>query len=207
MYRLVVDTNVFISAVTNTGKRYQFLLEAVLGGKCTLVTSDEIIREIRAVLGRRNSAWTKTTSTGRCPWLESLSEVIETKSKFRVVNRDPNDDMFINAAYDGSADYIVSGDCDLLDLKEWKGIKVVSATKCWRSYSRMAERASRLLQDEVRIGFATKPGLGDIRRMRTALQEKKAGTVIPLHNTPACRKSRSHPDCSQDRTPDRRHER
>ena len=129
MYRLVVDTNVVISAVTNTGKRYQFLLEAVLGGKCTLVTSDEIIREIRAVLGRPKFRLDEDDIDGAMSVLESLSEVIETKSKFRVVNRDPNDDMFINAAYDGSADYIVSGDCDLLDLKEWKGIKVVSATE------------------------------------------------------------------------------
>ena len=34
--------------------------------------------------------------------------------------------MFINAVYDGGADYIVSGDHDLLDLKEFKGIQMVT---------------------------------------------------------------------------------
>ena len=40
--------------------------------------------------------------------------------------------MFINAAYDGGAYYIVSGDCDLLDLREFEGIKVVTVAKMMR---------------------------------------------------------------------------
>ena len=52
MYRLVVDTNVIVSAVIGTGKPRQFLLEGLLGGKYALVTSDAIISEMREVLGR-----------------------------------------------------------------------------------------------------------------------------------------------------------
>ena len=129
MYRLVVDTNVIVSAAIGTGTSHQFWLEALLGGRCTPVTSDEIISEIREVLGRPKFRLDESKINEALSTLESLSDVIETKSKLNVVKRDPNDNMFINAAYDGRADYIVSGDCDLLDLKEWEGIKVITAAE------------------------------------------------------------------------------
>ena len=129
MYRLVVDTNVVVRAAIGTGSSHQFWLEALLGGKCTLVTSDEIISEIREVLGRPKFRLDEGQINEAMSELKSLSDVIETRSRFRVVKRDPDDDIFINAAYDGRAGYIVSGDSDLLDLKEFRGIKMVTAAQ------------------------------------------------------------------------------
>ena len=129
MYRLVVDTNVVVRVAIGTGSPQRLWLEALLGGKCTLVTSGEIIGEIRKVLGRPKFRLDESQINMVMSEIESLSEVIETKSRFSVVKRDPDDDMLINAAYDGRADYIVSGDLDLLDLKEFRGIKVVTAAQ------------------------------------------------------------------------------
>jgi hypothetical protein len=53
-------------------------------------------------------------------------EKIPLKSNFKVIESDPDDDIIINTAYDGKADYIVSGDPDLKSLKNFKGIKIVS---------------------------------------------------------------------------------
>ena len=103
----------------------------MLSGKCALVTSDEIINEIREVLCRPKFRLDKNEINGVVSTLESLSNIIETRSKFSVA-RDPDDDMFINAAYDGSADYIVSGDRDLLDLEEFKGIQMVTVDEMLR---------------------------------------------------------------------------
>lgn len=130
MYRVIVDTNAVVSAAIRAGKSHGFLLEAMLGGKCALVTSDEIINEIREVLGRLKFRLGKNEIDGVVSALELLSNVIETKSKFSVV-RDPNDNMLVNAAYDGHADYIVSGDRDLLDLEEFEGIKMVTVAEMW----------------------------------------------------------------------------
>ena len=49
MYGVVADTNVVVSASISDGNSRRFLFEAMLGTKCTLVVSDEIIREIREV--------------------------------------------------------------------------------------------------------------------------------------------------------------
>jgi len=48
------------------------------------------------------------------------------KSNFKVVKEDPDDDVIINTAYDGHADYIVSGDNHLLRIKKFKNIKMVT---------------------------------------------------------------------------------
>ena len=103
----------------------------MLGVKCTLVTSDEIIGEMREVLSRQKFRLNKNEINKALSAPKSASSVVETTSKFRVA-RDPDDDMLINTAYDGGADYIVSGDSDLLDLGEFEGIRVVTVAKMMR---------------------------------------------------------------------------
>ena len=51
---------------------------------------------------------------------------MQIKSRFKAVKEDPDDDIIVRTAYDGKADYIVSGDRHLLALKEFKGIKILT---------------------------------------------------------------------------------
>ena len=53
-------------------------------------------------------------------------ENVQVKSNFKVISNDPDDNIIINVAYDGGADYIVSGDKDIKDLKNFQKIKIVS---------------------------------------------------------------------------------
>ena len=58
----------------------------------------------------------------------SLSHiVIGKKLEENVVKADPKDDKFVECALNSSADYIVSGDRHLLELKEYKGVKIITA--------------------------------------------------------------------------------
>ena len=52
--------------------------------------------------------------------------IVNVESKFDAV-RDKKDNKIIECAFDGKADYIVTGDPDLLILKEFKGIKIIKA--------------------------------------------------------------------------------
>jgi len=47
------------------------------------------------------------------------------------MSRDPTDDKFLECAVAGAADYIVSGDADLLSLQEVEGIPIVEAPTFW----------------------------------------------------------------------------
>ena len=51
------------------------------------------------------------------------------KIKLSVITRDPQDNEVLIAALEGEADYIVSGDTGLLELKSHKGIKIVSPSE------------------------------------------------------------------------------
>ena len=57
------------------------------------------------------------------------SEVIEIRDKIKGVCRDADDDKFIACALSASADFIVSGDKDLLDIGRYKSVKIISASE------------------------------------------------------------------------------
>lgn len=66
------------------------------------------------------------------PLVNSL-EIIEAKSNIKV-SRDPDDDKFIECAKDANALYIVSGDKDLLAIKQYDGIKIITAKEFTDKY-------------------------------------------------------------------------
>ena len=64
------------------------------------------------------------------PFLRSLrnhARHVEMKSEVDVVTADPTDNIFLECALDGGADFLISGDRHLLDIKVYKGIKIVRA--------------------------------------------------------------------------------
>jgi uncharacterized protein len=54
------------------------------------------------------------------------AEIVSIKSNFDAVKKDPKDNIIIETAYDGNADLIVSGDSHLLELKSFRGIKIMT---------------------------------------------------------------------------------
>jgi hypothetical protein len=64
------------------------------------------------------------------PFLRDLrthARHVETNSKISAVIVDPTDNIFLECALDGNADFIISGDRHLLDIKVYKGIEIVRA--------------------------------------------------------------------------------
>jgi putative PIN family toxin of toxin-antitoxin system len=57
------------------------------------------------------------------------SKMVSAGSRFKVISEDPDDDVVLNTAYNGKADYIVTGDRHLLSLKEFKRTKIVKVTQ------------------------------------------------------------------------------
>jgi len=62
-------------------------------------------------------------------WFEDivvLSHLVAGEPEFAGASKDPDDDKYIAAAIEGRARFVVAGDSDLLDLKEYDGIHIVS---------------------------------------------------------------------------------
>ena len=58
--------------------------------------------------------------------LRVVATIAEGKPSRRIVAADPDDDIYLAAASEGLADYLVSGDRHLLDLVEYEGIPIVT---------------------------------------------------------------------------------
>ena len=54
------------------------------------------------------------------------------------MSRDPTDDKFLECAVAGRADYVVSGDADLLSIRKVQGIPIIDAPTFWQALTREA---------------------------------------------------------------------
>jgi uncharacterized protein len=126
MLRVVLDTNVLVSAVISNGKPRELFKIGIAKKRFYIVTSDMILKELEVVLSRSKFKTSQEEIHRIILLLKQTAEVVNVKSKFKAVKEDPKDDMVISTAYDGRADMIVSGDSHLLGLGNFKGISIVS---------------------------------------------------------------------------------
>ena len=124
--RLVLDTNVLISAALRNGSiPHRSFLKARIEG--TLLASDETVAEFRAVLLRAkfDKAVDRTLRQGIVEEYTRLCTLISIPTSIRAC-RDPKDDKFLEVAVHGRADVIVTGDLDLLALHPFRGIEILT---------------------------------------------------------------------------------
>ncbi|MCL1977583.1 MAG: putative toxin-antitoxin system toxin component, PIN family [Candidatus Bathyarchaeota archaeon] len=125
MFRVVFDTNVLVSAMLSEGKSH-ILLKKAISKKFTLIVSDLILEEFEDVIQRPKFRFTIDEFGMMFHVLMQTVELVDVVSNFNVVERDFKDNMVLETAYDGKADFIVSGDDHLLSLKSFRGINIVS---------------------------------------------------------------------------------
>lgn len=119
--RVVIDTNLFVSGtLLKRGAPYR-LLEAFRAQQFTLVISEELRAEIAEVLQRPKLAARYQVTEGD---VAALLFAIDTGAAFTPLTtpppgrvRDPKDEAVLLAALSGAADYLVTGDEDLLVLR------------------------------------------------------------------------------------------
>jgi putative PIN family toxin of toxin-antitoxin system len=125
--RLVLDTNVLISALLSLGGRPRRLVEQLAACSTILLFSDDTFREL-AVRFAKSKFDRYRTREQMEQWLDWLSELAEWVHPPDVVQacRDPDDNRFLAVALYGEADAIVTGDRDLLVLHPFEGIPVLT---------------------------------------------------------------------------------
>jgi putative PIN family toxin of toxin-antitoxin system len=113
-----------VSAIISVGKPRE-LLRRGISKEFHIVTSDLILRELSTVLRRPKFKTDEDEIHRIILALMQVAEVVEVVSAFNLVKEDPKDDMVVETAYDGKADFVVSGDNHLLALKSYGEIKIV----------------------------------------------------------------------------------
>ncbi len=123
--KAVLDTNIFISAVLfggNPGEVYRMGIK----GLFDLVVSADILQEVEECLVQK-FLWEPNKSQAFVSQIKRVATVINVQEQVPEVCRDPQDDHVLAAALQEEADYIVSGDKDLLELRSYMGVKIVDA--------------------------------------------------------------------------------
>lgn len=136
MIRAVFDTNVFISALFNPKRPPAQVLELALQGKIRLIVSPQLVEEIERVLTYpkvKKLLKKRQTTTGEV--VEAIAKILKVAVltpgdlTIEAVPDDPADDMVLACALEGKADFIISGDHQLLDLENYQGIKIVNPAR------------------------------------------------------------------------------
>lgn len=125
--RAVVDTNVIVSGL-GWPEPPGAILDAALDGQFVLVTSPQLLIELRRVLGYPKLSKIIGGGPQIADLVAATSVVVVPRRVFAVVS-DESDNRVVEAAVEGNADYIVTGDDDLLVLDCFEGITVVRPAK------------------------------------------------------------------------------
>jgi putative PIN family toxin of toxin-antitoxin system len=124
MTRVVLDTNVYISALMFGGLPGA-LLDLAFLRSFTLIISPALLKELDEKLRVKFGVSADDTALLRSK-LENLAEVVEPAEIMSVITDDPDDNRVLECAVKGLADLIVSGDRHLLKLANHQGISIVT---------------------------------------------------------------------------------
>ncbi len=130
--RIVLDTSVLVSAVLFERGNEARILAYALKGRATLVSSLEILEEYREVLSRPKFKLVPMEILAAFQTVLSLCEIVLEIRKARAECRDPDDQKFLDCATTARANLLVTGDQDLLVMRQVERTRIVSPGKAVR---------------------------------------------------------------------------
>jgi uncharacterized protein len=123
--RIILDTNLWISFLIS--KKFHKLDSFILNNKVKLIFSQELLEEFITVINRPKfkKFFNKKDIHQLLELFDIYGELIDVKSVVDLC-RDPNDNFLLSLAKDSKADFLLSGDQDLLDIKKIGKTRILS---------------------------------------------------------------------------------
>ncbi len=122
--KVVFDTNILVAALVFPGGRGEAAVRRILDEQDQLVLSKPILDELLGVLARKFSRDAEELARVAL-FLSDLSLAVRPRKRLHVVKDEP-DNRVLECAVAGRADMIVTGDKSLQDLREYRGVRIVS---------------------------------------------------------------------------------
>ena len=130
MIRVVLDANIFVSAVLKSRSIPAEVFQLARDRKITLISSKDILSEVRTALFypklRKLHGRSAEEIDAFVRRVTRVSFPIPGKTKLDEIKEDPADNKYLSAALEGKAEFIVSGDHHLKALKIFQGIRILS---------------------------------------------------------------------------------
>lgn len=130
--KIVFDSNIYISAFVVPRSQAEKAIFKVIEENASLMISKEIIGEVLRVLAgkfnREKEALSRTAI-----YLSDVAAIVKSNRKIKVLKDEP-DNRILDCAISGKANLIVTGDKEMLRLKEFEGIKIISLKEYLEQY-------------------------------------------------------------------------
>ena len=123
--KIILDTNLWISFLIS--KKFNQIDKLIENKEITIIFSDELIEEFINVVSRPKfkKYFSKKDIEKVLEYFDQFGELINVKSNIQIC-RDEKDNFLLNLSVDSDADYLISGDKDLLVLEKIKETKIMT---------------------------------------------------------------------------------
>ena len=125
MTAVTFDTNVLLSATLWDGSVAQKVLFDCIQRDIKIYSSPEILAEYRKVL-KRDFEFTDEEIGEILGTVMKVINIIEPNEKVNIVKNDPDDNKIIECAIASKSQYLITYDKELLKIKEYQGIKIIT---------------------------------------------------------------------------------
>jgi len=122
--RVVLDSNIYVAALTLSDGRADVALGAALTGRYVTLLSEPVLGETLGVLGRKFSR-DKEELARVALFLSELAEHVSPRTRLSILGDEP-DDRVLECATEGGAELIVTGDKTMLRLGRFQGMEILS---------------------------------------------------------------------------------
>ena len=123
--KVVLDTNIFVSSFYWAGNPRK-IFNRITNGLDELYITDEILKEITSVMIRKKFNTSVDEIEEYVKIIDSYSIKLLSRNIPEEISRDSNDNKILQCGIDGNVDFIITGDNDLLVLKEHKKIRIIN---------------------------------------------------------------------------------
>lgn len=126
--KVIFDTNVLISFLI--GKNLSNLRDHISDSTVIVIITSQLLTELELVTSREKlkKYFPKDKVTELIDLLKKIGENVEI-SPLHTINRDPKDNFLLDLIEFSNADYLITGDKDLLELNPFKTTKIISPTE------------------------------------------------------------------------------
>ncbi len=135
--RVTADTNIYIGALNYPGPPRTFLRLAATGD-IRLALSNQIMEEIVETLSRK-FRWPEGRIAEARTALTGITERVMPTVILNVVKDDPDDNKILECAQTSNSDYVVTGDKDLLRLRQYDGTPIITVSQFLGEFQRRTQ--------------------------------------------------------------------
>ncbi len=135
---VVIDTNVFISAFGWKGNPLE-IIRLIEQGEIVPLLSIQQLQEIERVLRYPRMHFSEQQIQERMYFILNVAQIVDIAGNLDIIKEDPSDNIILETATEHNAEYVISGDKHLLQLKQYKNVKIVTPKEFLLKTGRIAQ--------------------------------------------------------------------